>query len=365
MNERPVLSTKPLFPKDLTLIIKGILILWLIMHHSMGSAHYEVIDTVFGHLTRRFASLGGAVVSAFAFLSGYGLNETYKAWCSRWLSQGQALPGLKDKVLFSYSRGLRLIINLWIVYIIFVGSIVLFKKPDFLETSYNGNIALGMLKNLSGNLIPIKTGTVNSSWWFIAAILSFYLVFPFVKQLGDRWALPVTIASFLVTIPILDHAANTRIYWYFQFFIGFLFSQAGVFEWLRKHIPLPLLAGLSFVSFAAVNLGMIKICFYPLFPLWEITFMILMFSLYHILPEGFPLWAPLRFLGRYSSDMYLLHVFVHGSLFTGLVFYSMNPLWVVTVDTLICLALSLALSAVKQKTGLAARLGRMCPDKRN
>lgn len=353
------------FTRDITTVIKGFLIVWLIMHHAIGSQHYTADGTMLIYAVKKLAGRGAAVVAVFAFLSGFGLNETYKNWVQRRALSGMPEPGLGQKVAFSYSRILRLLVSLWIVYVIFVGAIVLFRDPDFLRESYNGPVWLGILRNLTGNLLPVDTGTVNSSWWFVRAICSFYLIYPFVKCIDRKYALTVTMLSFAVTIPVLCHPQSTRIFWYFQFFLGYYCSEIGLFGIIEERIRRrDLLAG-SVIGFLCTNIIMFRFSSYPFFPLFGITAAVLGYAAYRSAENtgAAVIWRPFRVLGKYSSDMYLLHVFIHGRLFTGVVYFSMNPLWVVLSDVLICLACSWVLSLLKDRTGLNAMLNRLCPDK--
>lgn len=351
------------FSKDLTLIIKGILIVWLLFHHTLGSRHYIYDGSAISWISKILSARGGAVVAGFAFLSGFGLNETYKAWLAKRIRANLGDPSLKEKLAFAYSRALRLLVSLWIVYIIFVGAILVFKNPDFLRDSYTGPIALGVLKNLSGGLLPVHVGSVNKSWWFVRAILSFYILYPFVKCFDKKWAFTITLISFIVTIPVLDSPQNTHIFWYFQFFLGYYFSEASIFPRFIDKISDRILIIGSALFFAALNYIMIRFRSYPLFPLWGVGIIVFVYSIYRVVPAECLMWKPLRLLGKYSSDMYLIHVFVHGSLFPEIVFFSMNPIWILASDVLICLLLSWLLSIIKSKTGLNNRLSRLCPDK--
>ena len=364
-------KSKADFSKRITLIIKGILIVWLIMHHALASKHFVDDGSRFVFIMSKLASRGAAVVAGFAFLSGYGLNETYKAWCRRLKkdasSSGGTLSGeptFLQKIGFSYSRILRLLVNLWIIYVIFVGAILVFRNPDFLNEAYKGNILTGLVKNLSGNLLPLNSGTVNKSWWFIRAICSFYLIYPFVKCVDKKYALAVTVLSFAVTVPVLGHPQNTRIFWYFQFFLGYYISEIDLFGYLREKVRMPDLFIGSLLAFICTNYMMFRYFSYPLFPLWGLNIVFLMYSAYHLAPNLNILWKPFEVLGKYSSDMYLMHVFVHGQLLYGIIYHWMNPVWIVVSETLICLAFSWILAQVKNRTGLTARLGRLCPDKR-
>lgn len=349
------------FTREITTVIKGLMIVWLIMHHAIGSSHFIDDGSTFFYIVGKIASRGAAVVAGFAFLSGYGLNETYRSWVIR---RGSS-PSLGGKIAFSYTRIFRLLVSLWIVYIIFVGAILI-RDPGFLRESYEGSIALGILKNLTGNLLPLNTGTVNKSWWFVRAICSFYLIYPFVKCIdGTKLrAFLITLASFAVTIPVLGHPQNTRIFWYFQFFLGYFCSEVDFFGWLRKNFSNGLVFIAGFAAFICTNLAMFKFGSYPFFPLWGLTLVVTMYGLYSLAPGAAALWKPLTILGVYSSDMYLLHVFVHGRLLPEVVYLFMNPVWIVVSDVLICLLFSWLLSLLKKKTGLSAALTRLCPDKR-
>lgn len=315
---------KGIFTKDITAVTKGILVIWLIWHHTMASPIFQKSGTVLEQLFRKIGTQGAAVVAAFALLSGFGINELYNRQCS---SSDRERMTLFENIKFSYSRGIKLLFNFWLMYLIFVPLSCLCARENLLVTAYGNPPVLGMLNDLLVHIIPFDIGWLNNSWWFMRAIISFYLVYPFIKCFDKKYLLTITVFFFFITVPILEKPQSTKIFWYFQYVLGVFLSEIRFFDriviWFKKN-DLIIASGMMLV----ISCWIRRYYSYAVFPLWGFAVVLFVFVLMHYYRNWF-IWRPLVLIGKYSADMYLIHIFIYRYLLKDVVWMKMNPIWII------------------------------------
>ena len=168
-----------------TRIAKGIAILLLLWHHIFlntpeNQQRFVSLFSIKGVPIECLVSEYAKVcVAMFLVLSGYGL---YKSWINRFgiILGGNYNPRIKDQISFVKNRLTKLMFGFWVVFIIFVPLSIWFGKPFWIV--YKGNVLYGLI-DFFGLSTIFSTPTMNPTWWFMGAIIVFYILFPLLIKL--------------------------------------------------------------------------------------------------------------------------------------------------------------------------------------
>lgn len=184
------------FSKEDTKIIKGVAILFMLMHHLWGFPDRIAGDGlkyafhIFGQSSiQYFGSYGKICVSLFFFLGGYGIYIS-------------SLNRPFDII----SRIKKLYISYWKVFIIFIPIAFIFfsKQPLYCKEevicfAYNTFSWNEFLLNLLG-----LSSSYNREWWFFISYTYAIITFPIIKKIIDKFSTitnlcGVVIGSILIT----------------------------------------------------------------------------------------------------------------------------------------------------------------------
>lgn len=166
-------------------VLKGIALLLLLCHHCFwkGEPYDDIV--VFGvPVIEKFSVFCKLCVSVFVFLSGYGL--TAKA------VQTNGIGRLGDFYRRRYSK---LLVNYWVVYLLFVPVGVFLFHRTFQEV-YGDKLILGAISDFFGlhkAVIGHPYG-YNATWWFYSCIIFLYLLFPLLWKARRYWFLMIPFA---------------------------------------------------------------------------------------------------------------------------------------------------------------------------
>ena len=141
----------------------GIAILWMFLRHLWIIGNYE-----FGFF-KYFLILGTCGVDIFLFLSGYGLYFSYK----------------NNALVEFYKRRLKRVLPSTLLLLL------LFSIVDSIASS---NVSLLLQIVHPGYYLY----SICTNFWFIFAILFFYIVFPFIIYVVDRWPWISFVCSYLL-----------------------------------------------------------------------------------------------------------------------------------------------------------------------
>lgn len=310
-------------------VLKGIAILLMLWHHLFLRPYLYHYNDIFVHdhgLIYESALMCKVCVAIFVFVSGYGLTEKY--W------QEQKIR-LKD---FYWKRFVKLMLNYWFVWLVFVPLSVLWLGPSFAE-SYGSN------QHLIGRVILDFFGIVNwlgptvynyiGAWWFYGCIIGLYLIYPLllkVMKMSDLLLLGLAVAIFSLPSDILF---CVRIYLP-VFICGMLYSKHDNDR--QNSIPPPI--SVWAVIFLLILVGRhkpsgIDVYVYDAF--------IMIFGVYvyqHI--KGFNKTKKvLAYLGKYSMDMFLIHGFFYKWWLHDVIYATGNP--IIIYVTLVAISLLVAI----------------------
>ncbi|MDR1476544.1 MAG: acyltransferase [Rickettsiales bacterium] len=182
---RPVESVKNIFSVGDTNFMKGAALFFLLWHHLFFLRPSTGTITLWNgvHLAYFAAVVMKVCVAMFLLLSGYGLFESARKY--------ERLPVLA----FWRKSYVKIYLNYWLVWLIFVGIGVSFFPGGTLADAYGSKpIVSTTVANFFGVQNILRLPSYNQAWWFISVIFSMYLIFPVLL-----WAMrKLRRASFLV-----------------------------------------------------------------------------------------------------------------------------------------------------------------------
>lgn len=155
------------FNKDDTKVIKGLAILFMLMHHLWNPSdrtpfleEYRLIKPFEG-LTLNgptwflvLGRFGKICVPLFAFLAGYGLYKQYAA--------GRLSLAKKIKKLY---------LEYWKVFIIFIPIAFIFFKNQEEINYFSGSYRTFHINECIVNFLAIDTEKYNGEWWFVMGFI--------------------------------------------------------------------------------------------------------------------------------------------------------------------------------------------------
>ena len=259
-------------------ILRGIAILLVILQH------------ISGHLgTNIFTPMGGTGVAIFLFLSGFGLNESFKK------------KGFTD---FWKNR----IIKVFIPYIILI---------TILTVIYNR----GGVKNYLYDILGIKT-----SYWYIAFLLKQYILFYICTKFFCKVKLYIFVLCsiiFLFTFPNIEAEQS------FSFLTGVLISE--YYQDIKRMVEKRyLVVSIIFFIIGTIFLGIKQLHFirlyeghyiYSIIQLFiKLPYALFFISIVHylniLMNSRF-----LKFCGKISYELYLVHMiflqYINGNIYTA------------------------------------------------
>lgn len=262
------------FSKDKVTPVRGILAIFIILHHVYLCGHYGFLS--------EFKSWGAISVSMFLFISGYGLTKSYQ------IKGASYLKGfIKNRLCMAILLPCAVVILLQALIALVSGNCVTF---------------LGLLKN-------------NGERWFIAAILYLYLSF-YLTAIARTKLKSIIIISLVLAYVLVAINLNLGRCWYISiwgFVVGNMYAEneSYILEKFNQYkflyyLTIPTLMGLMAICYV---LGVIL----P-------SFMQISFSMvYAIIPMLFALILQkldvarlheskiLKFLSGISYELYLTH----------------------------------------------------------
>lgn len=217
--------------KKLTLydssVLKGIAILLMLCHHLFYTQDGSFWDVqIYGHgLINTFAHMCKVCVAIFVFISGYGLMEKYKD-----------IEKIELKSFF-WNRFIKLMLNYWFVWLLFVPMSVLWLGPSLIEQYGNSHIITKLIFDFMGIINWFGSYNYNPTWWFYACIIGLYLLFPILHYLVNRNILYVIAVGIGIYYLPTDFFMSIRFY-VLAFICGMLYAKYDMTR-LNKITPPP------------------------------------------------------------------------------------------------------------------------------
>ena len=173
------------FDKKHTQVIKGLAILFMVLHH-VGSLYYNQIDLNWYARNSRdvpemillFFSTGGKVcVSLFTIMSGFGLAKSYGRYSQKRSSVGGDVRFILSHLIQFYSI-------YWIAFLLRLG--MQCYTPDRFQQVF-GSDSAAVLRFIAGFFgLSTLFNLRGLCDWFVTAIIILYLVFPLLYRMGKH-----------------------------------------------------------------------------------------------------------------------------------------------------------------------------------
>ena len=342
--------TDIVFDRRQTNMAKGVALLLLLWHHLFYNSpeKYDMFFSVFSFrgipVESFIADFCKVCVAVFLILSGYGLTKSFSKYTERNYVNGRLT--ISQNVKYVKNHLLKLLLDYWFIYIIFV-PLGLFFGKSFL--SVYGKNPLHYLADFFGvsYLFFGHQFTMNKTWWFMSIIIFYYLLFPiFYKLLKYSSELFLLISLFVLFFPVPDFR-ELKI-WLAPFAFGMWISKRQIFTLLSRKInTLPKAIGCSFIfvlltSFLRINYFWNSVHIDFLFAFSIILFSFLLFSRIPVLN------TVLEHLGKYSGAIFMFHTFIYAYYFKYLIYWFKYSLAIFIVMVVVCYLIAVAIEWIKK-----------------
>ncbi len=342
---------KSKFSKDSTLMIKGMAIILMYVHHYYtDKSRYAsyIVDFFPFHETDvvRFAQFGKVCVGMFVFLSAYGITSSMKAKSPSYDFTR------RQSGIHTLKRMTSLMGGYWFAFLVMF-------LISFAGFSWNYREVYGIGKmgvyyfviDFLGLSHLYDTPTFCPTWWYMTLAILIVLLMPVLV----RWYKKDGILMILLCL-LIPRALNLEILsltrWLLAVNLGILFADRDLLVKCKDFMAvknLRLNKLIKFVTATVLLFVCIKLKISPMWrkylDIWDSA--VPVFIVYY----GFEFITPipgvsrlLKFIGRYSMNMFLTHTFFR-ALYFGKFFYSFHYAF---LNVLVLLVITLALSVLME-----------------
>ena len=325
------------FTKEHTLILKGILILMLLIHHLFNPEN--IVEYAVNTFIKDPVLLVSIVawckicVAGFCFITAYGMTKKF-------MNMPQKKPGNYAEVVAV--RLIKLEMSVWLIYIL----AFFYKKIIMnMQLGYGNNNVQRLIYiffDMTGLANYAGTPTINVTWWYLSLFILLVFSMPLIYYayskgryllLGPVCLLPAVI--FLKTESVLYSELLPVA------FLGTAFAYENWFEkirqWNRSWRKLILFAAMLLCGWFSFEVNQ-----YVNFHLsWLLIFFL------PILVQEYISYVPvlshiLKFIGIHATNIFLVHTFIYYYFYTEII-YSLNDSWKIYIAVL---ALSIIVSVI-------------------
>lgn len=358
MTKKAALS----FTKEDTLVMKGIAVILMLDHHLfLNEDRYGGYGVQFfplsEHLTAFIAKYGKICVGVFAFITAYGLTLSYRKMMEQ---EGFSKEALGRSV---YQRIIKLLGSFWVAYAItLIGSV--FLVPFRMATYGEGVKALfyGVV-DFFGLAQLMGTPTFIGTWWYVSLALVIILLMPLLLVVYDKIGVFFMTGLFIVVPRLFGASFGDMNLWLLLVVWGIWFADQDMFGKLRewKLVSNETLNGilkflLLFVATAVTGYYRGNYSITQMRDITNCTATILFICFCYLYVIRIPvLRQSMKFIGKYSMNMYFLHNCLFMLWFKE-EFYAIGNCWVILAALVVS---SLLLSILVELLKKAVRYDRL------
>lgn len=330
-----------------TQIYKGIAVILLLMHHGLQFTQSELAAMPFYGWDAHLYFFTKLCVGIFALVSGYGLCLSFSKHLNRFKAQNlksefhnrSTVTNLLQRLFFSYryilSRIIKIMTTYWLAFLIVVGLGVIIHGN--LEVIYPDQTVKFFLNDFFALSWLAKTPKFVNSWWYVSAIVIYYLFFPIFYFLFERlkrfkWVGVVMLIVF-TSMTLWLKSSTFWVYGYI-FITGVIAAKWNMVEsfFVPKFNSLKnlVLQGVGYLIMLGI-IFLFRHTFLIHSSLSNIRFymldgIIILFGIYFIVLLGRINWLTkaLTFLGNYSFEIFLTHAFFIRHL-NFVIYFDHNP----------------------------------------
>lgn len=332
------------FTKNDTQISKGVAIIGMVMLHlfcRLDDLPYSpliwISDTP---LIYYFGLLGDVCVPIFCFCSGYAHYLLYE----------QSGKQYKNRIP---NKLLRFLCNYWIVVVLFSLLGLICGKSAAIPGSFSEFV---------GNIFLYKM-SYNGAWWFVLTYIILLLLSPVLAKLVQRVRLSVFIIAASGVVYCLAYVIrynivtieldNSILDWFMTQSVLFGTSQFTYMIGMvcRKHQLVSKMRNAANKIYFRIALIAVSVCILLVHCVIQSVFLapftaLATLSILAIIKLPNVIQKALCFLGKHSTNIWLVHMFFYMGLFDGFVFIVKWPLLVLVFMFSICIAVSLFINVL-------------------
>lgn len=314
-----------------TNVLKGIALLLLLCHHCFepGQPYDDIV--LFGHpIVQNIGEFSKLCVAIFVFLSGYGLTI-----------QTMAKGGIGNVLHFYRRRYVKLMINYWLIWLLFVplGIIVFNRTFPIVYGEHYAWAAFWDFFGLHQAVVGSPWG-YNPTWWFYSCIIMLYLLYPIIWKFRKWWMVMVPFAimfPYVAQVLPLFGSSGCAIY-----LLSFICGMLMVY--LKPEMERVSLSGklLLFILLLIACLAR----FYMHSIMWDSAIVIFGVVFYEVvlIPDLFS--KTLAFIGKHSCNIFLFHSFIL-YYFQEFIYCSTIPLLIYVSLLIVSLLISMGIERIK------------------
>lgn len=326
---------KSFFTNKYTNTAKGIAILVLLFHHLGLNQELNIFKD--SPLLTNIAEQGKVCVSIFLILSGYGLN------CS---INKKNINDIKGMIKFTGLHLIKMMKDYWYIFIIFIswGKLAGYKS---LGLYGNGSEKLKhLIIDFLGLADFCHTPTYNETWWFMSLIIILYIIFPIFKIILNRSAIALLLILIIFKWFQIFNIYAMFNYYAFLFGLGMVFSEFNLFDKIRNLNKTKLDEIIITIAFLIVGV-MTRSEFEGQSIFDVLAACSIIFASNNILANVKIVNNIFEFLGKNSSNMFMMHTFIYKYFFNDLFRQLKYPLVMYIVLVLAALTLSILINKSK------------------
>lgn len=319
--------------KSDTNVLKGVALLLLLCHHCFypGEPYDDIV--LFGHpIVQNIGEFSKLCVAIFVFLSGYGLTI-----------QTMAKGSIGNVFHFYRRRYVKLMINYWLIWILFVPLGIFIFNRTF-PVVYGEHYAWAAFWDFFGlhQAVIGNSRGYNPTWWFYSCIIMLYLLYPLIWKFRNWWMVMIPFAIMFPYVaqflPLFDSSLSD--FYLLAFVCGMLLA------YLK-----PEMGGAGLAARLILLLFLLIAClvrFYISSIMWDSAITVLGVILYCKISIPLAISKVLAFVGKNSCNIFLFHTFVYYFYFREYIYWSRNPLLVYLTLLIVCISISMLIEWLKR-----------------
>lgn len=331
--------------KNDTRILKGVAILFMLLLHLFARKEinglYETFPIINGvPLIYYIGLFGDACVPIYCFASGYGLFV---------VQQKEKQPN----IIKNYMRIIKLLINFWIILLLFMVVGFLAGKPEAFPRGL-GDFLLNFF---------VLSNSYNGAWWFLQTYIILVFLSPFLVKLVRKYNSImllllfglIYLVSYIQRIKhvfdfsddtILNMIVNSIVLLgtsLLPFIIGSIFAKDKIYTKLyNKFYSISYKNLLCFIGIVALVIIHSLYESMIIAPFTAIAFI----CFFNLMDKSEFVQKLFNFLGDHSTNIWLTHMFFYMSIFPELTFAPKYPLLIFLWLIVLCLISSYIINSV-------------------
>ncbi|MGX2961376.1 acyltransferase family protein [Peribacillus sp. JNUCC 23] len=331
--------------KNDTRILKGVAILFMLLLHLFCRKEinglYETFPTINGvPLIYYIGLFGDACVPIYCFASGYGLFMTHNV-------------EQKSNVMKNFMRIFKLLINFWIVLLIFVTVGFLVGKTE----AFPGGLGEFFLNFF------VLSNSYNGAWWFLQTYIILVLLAPLLVKLVRKYnsimllflSGVIYLVSYVQRIKhVFDFGDNTALNMFINacvlvgtsllpFIVGSIFAKEKIYSKLYNKFH-SLFYKNTFCLIGILMLVIIHSLYESMIiaPFTAIAFI----CFFNLIDKSRFIQKVFTFFGDHSTNIWLTHMFFYMSIFPKLTFLPKYPILIFAWLLILCLISSYVINSI-------------------